>query len=434
MKKFMSLTLVLALTLSIVTGCSGGIANSDKNDTATSNNGETVEPAEKVELKVFMSFPRFKDNFEQYFEQFKEKELAEKNIDVTIELEMPSADQAGQILQNRLASNDAPDIFTLHAIADIPTFYEAGYLTDLSDQEFTDDLYDSVKETVTYDDKVVALPLESLAWGYLYNKEIFDELELEVPSTLDEMQDVIDTLNENDITPFELAFQESWIPQLMMALSLGGTVTSENPDFIDNMNNGNGSYDDVSGVFDIIDMIMENGTDKPFEVGSAAGSADFANGKAAMWVQGPWMSESILEANPDMKIGVAPLPVSNNPDGAMINLSTSTSLAISPTTKNMEVAQDLLNYILDEKDSSELFEQLKFNPIANMHNYESFPWVDEAMTYVADGKAYLDLSLPGGVTDETAQMLQSYYAGTVTKGDIIDALDKAWADALKAQQ
>lgn len=419
MKKVLSLVLVMFFLVTGVTSYGYTI-------------NKTKAPAKKVELKVFMSFPRFKDQFDKYFSQFKAKEKAEKNVDVTIKLEMPNSDQASQILKTRLASNDSPDLFTLHAIADIPTFYKAGYLTDLSNQPFVKTLYSSVKKTVTYSGKVVALPLESLEWGYLYNKAIFKKLGLTPPQTLTEMKNVVNKLKDNNITPFELSFQESWIPQLMMALSLGGTVTSEHPDFIQNMNSGKGSYNDVKNVFNIIDLIMENGTDKPFEVGSAAGSADFANGKAAMWVQGPWMAESILKVNPNMEIGVAPLPVSDNTKGTMINLSTSTSLAVSPTCKNKAVALDLLNYILDKKDSSKLFQELKFNPVATVHTYKSFPWVDEAMTYVAKGRAYLDLSLPNGVTDETAKMLQSYYTKSVTKDDIIKDLDRVWAEAIKA--
>jgi raffinose/stachyose/melibiose transport system substrate-binding protein len=115
-------------------------------------------------------------------------------------------------------------------------------------------------------------------------------------------------------------------------------------------------------------------------------------------------------------------------------LSTSTSLAVSPTSKNKEVAFDLLNYILDAKDSSALFQELKFNPVSKVHTYKSYPWIDEAMTYVSQGKAYQDLSLPNGVTDEQAKLLQSYYAKQVKKEDIIKSLDKKWADALKSQQ
>ena len=112
--------------------------------TSTVGYAAANQPAKKVTLKVFMSFPRFKPHFEQYFAQFIEKKKAD-NVDLTIKLEMPSSDQANQILKARLASNDAPDLFTLHALADIPTFYKAGYLTDLSSQPFVDNLFDNVK-------------------------------------------------------------------------------------------------------------------------------------------------------------------------------------------------------------------------------------------------------------------------------------------------
>ena len=145
------------------------------------------------------------------------------------------------------------------------------------------------------------------------------------------------------------------------------------------------------------------------------------------------MAESILEVNPEMNFGVAPLPVSNDADGAMINLATSTSLAIAPECENKDVAQDLMNYILDAEDSRALFEELKFNPVASFHDYEVFPWIEEALTYVAEGHAYLDLSLPGAVTDETARLLQSYYIDSVTQAEIIDTLDRTWAQAVKSQ-
>jgi len=415
MKKLV-LLLTVFVSVFLITGCD------NKND-----------EQREVELDVFMSFPRFQEQFEAYFELFEEKMLEEENIVVKINLEMPSSDTAQQLLQARLSSDDAPDVYTLHAIADIPDYYEAGYLEDLSDAEFTNSVYDSVLESVTYDNKILALPLESLAWGYLYNKDIFADYDLTPPQTLSEMEEVVNTLNSNGQTPFLLAFQESWIPQLMMALSLGGMINSEEPNFIENMNSGSGSYSDIDEVFGIIDLIMENGTDKAFETGGAAGSADFANGEAAMWVQGPWMSGSILDVNPEMNIGLAPLPVTDNPDTTMINLSTSTSLGVSPTSENKDIAIKLVNFILDAEHSSDLFAELKFNPISDVHTYDTFPWVDEAMAYVAQGKAYLEKGLPNGVTDETALMLQEYYLGNKTKQQVIDAIDNAWHSAIENQ-
>ncbi|HZG78542.1 MAG TPA: extracellular solute-binding protein [Paenibacillus sp.] len=442
MKKALQLMMVALLLTTALAACSsGGTEGSSQppaNETEAGNDTgaaepQAQEPAQKVELRVMLGQPRFKEQFETYFDQFKAKELAEKNIDVTIELEMPNPDQAKQVLQSRLASNDAPDIFDVHS-NDLAVYHQAGYLEDLTAQPFVSTLYEGVKNTVTLDGKVVALPMESLSWGYLYNKKIFADNGITPPQTLDEMKAAVETLKANNVTPFLLAFQESWVPQLMTALSLGGLVSSEHPNWIESMSKGEASYADVQDIFNIIDLIMANGTEKPFEVGNEAGSTDFANGKAAMWVQGPWNAETILKVNPEMEFGVAPLPVSNNPAGTMINLSTSTTLAVSPTSPNKEVALDLLNYILDENDSSAFFEGLKFNPVSTVHKYEVFPWVNEASEYVAQGKAYQDLKLPNGVTDEQAKLLQSYYAKEVTKEDFIETMDRTWAAAVKNSQ
>jgi raffinose/stachyose/melibiose transport system substrate-binding protein len=421
MKKTLYLGLASVLLVTSLAACGS-------KDEGNKSSGSNVQ---KVELKVQIGSPRFKDQFEKYFEQFKAKELAEKNIEVTIDLEMPNPDQAKQVLQARLASNDAPDIFDVHA-NDLSTYDKAGYLEDLTGQPATQTLYETVKNTVMNEGRIIALPLESLSWGYLYNKKMFSELGLTPPQTLDEMKAVVEKLKQADKKPFLLAFQESWVPQLMTALSLGGIVSSEHQDWIEKMNKGEASYADVSDIFNIIDLIMENGTAKPFEVGNEAGSTDFANGKAAMWVQGPWNAETILKVNPEMEFGVAPLPVSNNTAGTMINLSTSTTLAVSKTSKNKEVALDLLNYFYDEKDSSALFQELKFNPVSSVHQYEVFPWVNEASEYVAQGKAYQDLKLPNGVTDEQAKLLQSYFAKEVTKDQFISSMDKAWDTAVKS--
>lgn len=436
----MKKTGIAGLSLALLSAAAVGCSSSEKTPAAAASTAPasaaatvaaTKTPAKKVELKVFIGAPRFKDQFDQYFAQFKAKELAEKNIEVSIHLEMPNPEQAKQILKTRLASNDAPDIFDVHAVQDIPAYYKAGYLEDLSGQPFVGKLYESVKKTVTYEGKVAAVPMESLSWGYLYNKKIFGDLGLKPAQTLDEMKTVVAKLNENKIKPFMLAYQESWVPQLMTALTIGGTVTSEHPDWIAGMNEGKASYADIKSIFEMIDLINANGTGKPFEVGSAAGATDFANGKAAMWVMGPWMAETMLKANPNFQFGVAPLPVSNNPKGTMINLATSTSLALSKTSKNKEVAADLLNYILDDKDSSPFFNELKFNPIATVHKYETFPWITEASSYVSKGQAYIDLVLPNGVTDEQAKLLQGYYAKDVKQEDFIKTMDKTWANAVK---
>ena len=393
---------------------------------------ETTKATRKVELNVMMSFPQFMDQWESYARQFEAKMLEEENIKVTVNLEMPSSDQYESVLQARLSGDDAPDLFTLHC-NNIRTYNDAGYLYDLSNEPLANVIYNDVKSTVSIDGKLMAVPIESQAWGVLYNKEIFAECGLKAPDTLSDLKRICETLKTKGYTPFMLAFQEQWVPQLMTGLTLGDIVSGKLPDWLERMYKNEGSYNEVREIFDVIDLIMANGTNRAMEEGSEAGAADFAMGKAVMFVQGTWAANTIMTTNPDMQLGVFALPINEDPNCTRVNLSTSTTLAVHPNSNELDIALKFANYVLDEKDSSALFQSCSFNPLATCHNYQAYSWVADASAYVAAGRAYQDLVLPSSVTDEQGRLLQEYYVGSVTVDTIIERLDAAFkaANALK---
>ena len=412
MKKLSAILLALAVILSLV-ACAGG--------------GGTEGPRE-AELNVMMSFPQYMEQREAYVKQFEAKMLAEENIKVTVNLEMPASGEYESILQARLSGDDAPDFYTLHC-NNLGTYNKAGYLYDLSGEPLANVIYDNVKETVTIDGKLLAVPIESQAWGVLYNKAIFKECGLEAPETLSDLKAICQTLTGKGYTPFMLAFQEQWVPQLMTGLTLGDIVSGKITDWLDRMYKDKGSYEEVREIFDVIDLIMQNGTDRAMEEGSEAGAADFALGKAAMFVQGTWASNTIMTTNPDMQLGAFALPINEDPNCTRVNLSTSTTLAVHPESQELDLALKFANYVLDETDSSALFQACSFNPLATCHNYEAYSWVADASAFVAAGRAYQDLVLPSSVTDEQGRLLQEYYVGTVTVDEIIKRLDAAFQAA-----
>ncbi|HWQ97689.1 MAG TPA: extracellular solute-binding protein [Clostridia bacterium] len=398
---------------------------------ATQAPAQTEEPTaapREAELNIMMSFPQYMDQWETYCHQFEAKVLAEQNIKLTINLEMPSSDQYESVLQARLTGDDAPDLYTVHS-NNLKVYNEAGNLADLSGQPFVSKLYENVRDTVTVDGKVLAVPIESMAWGVLYNKQIFADCGLTAPKTLDELKNVVTVLESKGYTPFMLAFQEQWVPQLMTALTLGGKVSGELTDWVDRMYQDAGSYEEVREIFDVIDLIMQHGTDRAMEEGSQAGAADFANGKAAIFVQGTWAAGTIMETNPDFQLGVFALPINNNENCTRVNLSTSTTLAVHPSSKEMDLALAFANYVLDDKDSSALFQSCTFNPIATCHTYEAASWVNDASAYVANGRAYQDLVLPSAVTDEQGKLLQEYYVGNITVDQFIARMDEVFKQA-----
>lgn len=426
MKKVLAISLIICMVFLMVACASDPVTE----ETTTTQASTTEAAPREAELNIMMSIPQYMDQWDTYVQQFEAKMLAEENIKVKVNLEMPSSDQYESVLQARLTGGDAPDLFTLHS-NNIGTYNEAGYLTDLSSEPLAGKIYENVKATVSIDGKLLGVPLESQAWGVLYNKTIFESLNLEAPKTLSDLENIVEVLKANGHTPFMLAFQEQWVPQLMTALTLGGKVSGEIPDWVDRMNNNEGSYAEVADIFGPIDLIMANGTNRAMEVGSEAGAADFANGKAAMFVQGTWASGTIMSTNPDMKLGVFALPVNENENSTRVNLSTSTTLAVHPDAKEMDLALKFANYVLDDQDSAALFQACSFNPLATIHTYEPASWVADASTFVAAGKAYKDLVLPSAVTGEQGKLLQEYYVKTITKEAFIERMDEVYKSSTK---
>lgn len=432
MKKLLAIILSLCMVFSMA-ACGSKQAESTEaaggeTKPSVQNSGATNEEPREAELNIMMSFPQYMDQWETYAKQFEEKMLAEENIKVTVNLEMPSSDQYESILQARLSGDDAPDLYTLHC-NNLATYNDAGYLYDLSGEALADVIYENVKQTVTIDGKLLAVPIESQAWGVLYNKAIFEECGLKAPDTLSDLESICETLKAKGYTPFMLAFQEQWVPQLMTGLTLGDIVSGKLNDWLERMYKDEGSYEEVREIFDVIDLIMANGTDRAMEEGSEAGAADFALGNAAMFVQGTWASNTIMTTNPDMKLGVFALPINEDPNCTRVNLSTSTTLAVHPDSQELDLALKFANYVLDAKDSSALFQSCSFNPLADCHDYEAYSWVADASAYVAAGRAYQDLVLPSSVTDEQGRLLQEYYVGSVTVDEIIERLDAAFRAA-----
>ena len=135
------------------TGNNDNKANDSGSNDSTAGESEATAAPREAELNIMMSFPQYMDQWETYCKQFEDKMLAEENIKVKVNLEMPSSDQYDSVLQARLTGDDAPDLYTIHS-NNLETYYNAGYIKDLSSEVLAGKIYDDVKKTVTVDGKL----------------------------------------------------------------------------------------------------------------------------------------------------------------------------------------------------------------------------------------------------------------------------------------
>ena len=78
----------------------------------------------------------------------------------------------------------------------------------MSDQPFAENIVDAAKECVSSDVRSCKLPVQMSANGIVYNKDIFKKYNLEIPTTVKELEEVCKTLKENGVTPFANQFKD----------------------------------------------------------------------------------------------------------------------------------------------------------------------------------------------------------------------------------
>ncbi|WP_243226869.1 extracellular solute-binding protein [Microbacterium sp. CIAB417] len=194
-------------------GCSGGSGAGDTGD------GKTLKVWwwENDESALSAAWKKAIDIFE------------EQHPDVKVDFELKTYEQMQQSGQLLLDSGDAPDVLEyLKGNATAGVVSQAGLLTDLTDvaRDRKWDLSSSVQDVGLYEDGLMGSGQRYGVTNYgeyvsmWYNKSLFDQYKLTVPTTLSELEDDMQVFVDNGITPLALGSADYPGPHLLYALAL----------------------------------------------------------------------------------------------------------------------------------------------------------------------------------------------------------------------
>ena len=123
-------------------------------------------------------------------------------------------DNYKQQLVVAMSSKQAPDMYIHWGGGPMAEYYKSGFVNDLTDMFNTYDHPDFIDAAVaqsSFDGKVLAIPFGGLSGcDIFYNKTIFEEVGIEVPQTIDELEAACDKLLEAGYVPFSLANGSKW--------------------------------------------------------------------------------------------------------------------------------------------------------------------------------------------------------------------------------
>ena len=109
-----------------------------------------------------------------------------------------------------------------------------------------------------YDGKLYGLQIwhNSPEYVMVYNKTLFEELKLEIPTTYDEMLKVCEKIAAEDITPWFLPGADGWQHQLAF-FQIGGVYEEAEPGLYDALNDNTATFADNEKMLEVLEQFKE---------------------------------------------------------------------------------------------------------------------------------------------------------------------------------
>ncbi|MGD6831816.1 ABC transporter substrate-binding protein [Sutcliffiella halmapala] len=306
----------------VLAGCGGSGSSSDGE-----GSGDQVE----ITLAGWGGNPSETKLLREALDSFEEKH---PNIKVKHEV---ISDQYMDVIKTRLIGNEAPDVFYLDAF-EAPALIETGVLEPLDDyvtDEFdVDDFEKPLLEAFQKDGKTYGFPKDYSTLGLFYNKKMFEEAGVEVPTTWEEMREASKALTKDGVVGLGVA------PELArmyyIAESLGGEVVKDDK----------ANFADKKVVDALQPIIDQRNVDKtaaqPSDVGANWGGEMFGQEKAAMVIEGNWAIPFLEDTFPNVEYGTAEIPTINGEKGTM---AYTVSYVMNAASEKKEASWELIEYL-----------------------------------------------------------------------------------------
>ncbi|MCB9137333.1 MAG: extracellular solute-binding protein [Caldilineaceae bacterium] len=277
----------------------------------------------------------------------------ELHPNVTIEVEnRPGGGDGDNVVKTRLATGDMTDVFFYNAGSLLQALQPANTLVDLTDEPYMDTVDDAFKQTVAQDGKIYGVPSQSaMGGGILYNKKIYADLGLSIPTTWEEFAANNEIIKEAGIAPVIASYGDTWTSQLFV-LADYYNVQAADPNFAEEYTANQAKYATTPAALAGFAHIQE-GYDKGWYQQDYAtttyeqGMGLLANGEGAHYPMLSFALPTIATNFPDKidDIGFFAQPgASADENGATIWMLSANYIPLTTTGDKLAVAKDFLAY------------------------------------------------------------------------------------------
>lgn len=418
--KIFSVLLCAAMVAGLLAGCG---KSTDQNKTADGGGTEKT--------KIRMTYWNSEDTVQALLE-YLEKEVP----DVEIDYQFIDNSNYDTIVDTQLSAGEGPDIIC-ESPASALKHAKLGYLTKVDDMGAK--YSDAGTSVYSYDGSIYALPGISWFEGIYYNKALFEENNIELPTTFDEYIAVCKKFKDAGITPLAAGLK-SWEPMLKNSMAFVAAdylSTDKGKDFGAEYRDGKAA---LSGTWNTYlekwsQMISEGiYTTDMTGIDHDQALEQFATGEAAMFCSGPWDLETITTKNPELKIDMMPFYGTQASDGWLIG-GPGCGFAVNESSKNKEAAMKVLEALSTVEGQAALWENNQGGS-----SYLDGAVFDLPQAYTSASKAlaagnvycpWNEWGAAAGAHETYGTEMQSYLLGTQDLDTMLKNVDSAVKELLE---
>jgi len=268
------------------------------------------------------------------------------NPDIHVVFNPTAPTEYNAALNSRLEGGSAGDLITCRPFDASLDLYNKGYLVGVND--LVGDFSDVAKSAWTTDDgsTTFCVPMASVIHGFIYNTEIFDELGLQVPKTMDEFWAVLDKIKaDGNYVPLDIGTADQWESATMGFQNVGPKYW-KGEEGRKALIAGTGKFTDQP----YIDTWAELAKWIPYlgDGYQAQKYPDSQNlftlGRAAIYPAGSW-DITTFETQGDVKFDAFPPPVVKAGDTCYISDHTDIGIGLNAASKNQDAGKTFLAWV-----------------------------------------------------------------------------------------
>lgn len=287
-----------------------------------------------------------------------------KHPGVTVEFKPYKNTEYNTILATGLAEKGGPDVAQLRAYGGLQPLVEAGQLEPLDGvvdglDAFPDQVLEGAKGRS--DGKVYGVPFALQTLQIFYNKAIFDEHGIAVPTTWDELMSAAKKLDKAGVTPFATTGKDTWM--LPIVHDIFGAARYGGAEFEQAVLSGEKDFTDPDYVASL-EVVQEVARYFPEDVAGVPytdAQSLFTSGKAAMYPGGSFELGFFQAQAPDMEIGQFSAPPAPGSPAAesVVPGFVDGSYGVNTRSTNKKAATELVEWMATEEFGQLFADELK---------------------------------------------------------------------------